>query len=77
MVSMAVTGLTGQTWSAFIVSGLMTGKFKGSKAGFWAVTDRAVNSVLVSLRVAGQTDSSILDILARADLKQTDSSTSD
>ncbi len=39
----------------------MTDGFKGSKAGFWVVTDRATNSVLASLRVVGQTDSSMLD----------------
>ncbi len=38
MVSMAVTGLTGQTWSAFVVSELMTGRVKSSKVGLWAVT---------------------------------------
>ncbi len=44
-----------------VVSGLMTGGFKGSKAVFWVVTDRATNSVLASLGVVGQTDSSILN----------------
>ncbi len=58
---MAVTELTWQTWDALIVSGLMTGGFKGSKAGFWVVTDRATNSVLASLRVVGQTESVMWD----------------
>ncbi len=58
---MVVTELTWQTWDALIVSGLMTGGFKGSKMGLWVVTDRATNSVLASLRVVGLTESLMWD----------------
>lgn len=35
---MAVTGLTRQIWSVFLVSGLMTETVNCSKVGLWAVT---------------------------------------
>jgi len=50
----------------------MTGGFKGFKAGLWVVTDRATNSLLASLRVVGQSDSSMLD--SRTETEHTDNS---
>lgn len=89
MVSMAVAGLMGQTWGAFIVSELMTGRFKSSKAYLWAairlleptgssgkvsgIMARLVWKITGSLLSMGQTGSSKLDF-ALTETRSADSS---
>ncbi len=52
---MVVTELTWQTWDALIVSGLMTGRFKGSQDGFLGC-DRQGNKLGIGLLESGWTD---------------------